>query len=392
MASMPFRSETDRAQAAPARAHACPDGIAAGRWHETIDAGFTKQWQALSAAASEPNPFYDQWLLRPALEAFDPTGSVQLVQFYADGELCGLIPLKMFGSYYGYPIPHLRGWLHDNAFCGLPLVKAGHERSFWTALLDWASATCNTPLFLHLCHVPQDCALYHALHGVVSDKAYSASIVLNEDRAILKSELGPDAYFEGSMSGKKRKELRRQERRLSELGGLHFDRCTADDRLHDWIEDFLALEKAGWKGREGSALASDRATAGFFRESLKSAAQEGTLERLSLALDGRPIAMLANFLVPPAAFSFKTAFDEDFARFSPGVLLQRHNLAILDRPDIDWTDSCAAADHPMIERIWREKRTILRVNIGIGGRIRQAVFNRMTRSENGAKMMGSADG
>jgi len=81
--------------------------------------------------------------------------------------------------------------------------------------------------------------------------------------------------------------------------------------------------------------------------------------------------MLANFVAPPGVFSFKTAYDEDYARFSPGVLLQRENLDLLARADIDWCDSCASEGHPMIERIWREKRTILRVSIGIGGMLRR---------------------
>ena len=84
------------------------------------------------------------------------------------------------------------------------------------------------------------------------------------------------------------------------------------------------------------------------------AADAGKLDMRALDLGGRPLAMLVNFLCPPGGFSFKTAFDEDYARFSPGVLLQRENLALLDRSGIDWTDSCAAADHPMIERIWRD--------------------------------------
>ena len=77
--------------------------------------------------------------------------------------------------------------------------------------------------------------------------------------------------------------------------------------------------------------------------------------------------MLANFLTAPGAFSYKTAFDEDYARFSPGVLLQRENLALLERDGIDWVDSCAAQDHPMIDHFWRERRVIQRRSIGIAG-------------------------
>ena len=118
--------------------------------------------------------------------------------------------------------------------------------------------------------------------------------------------------------------------------------------------------------------AQREATEALFRQSLEGAAAHGRLERLSLTLDGRPIAMLANFITAPGAFSYKTAYDEAYARFSPGVLLQCENLLMLDRADIAWTDSCAAQGHPMIDHIWRERRTIGRLSIAIGGAARRA--------------------
>ena len=93
--------------------------------------------------------------------------------------------------------------------------------------------------------------------------------------------------------------------------------------------------------------------------------------------------MLVNFLTPPHAFSFKTAYDERFARYSPGVLLQRENLSIASREGIAWADSCAAPDHPMIDRIWREKREIARISIAIGGRARRAAAALLFRGETG---------
>jgi hypothetical protein len=91
--------------------------------------------------------------------------------------------------------------------------------------------------------------------------------------------------------------------------------------------------------------------------------------------------MLANFLTAPGAFSFKTAFDERYARFSPGVLLQLENLAMLEREDIAWCDSCAAADHPMIDSLWMERRSIGRISIAIGGTTRRAAFERLVAME-----------
>ena len=93
----------------------------------------------------------------------------------------------------------------------------------------------------------------------------------------------------------------------------------------------------------------------------------GRLDFLRLDLDGRAIAMLVNFLAPPGSFSFKIAFDEDFARFSPGVLIQLENLQILARGDIDWMDSCAAEHHPMIDSLWGERRSVVRVTVRLAG-------------------------
>ena len=88
----------------------------------------------------------------------------------------------------------------------------------------------------------------------------------------------------------------------------------------------------------------------------------------ALDLDGRPLAMLVNFLCPPGGFSFKTAFDEGYARFSPGVLLQQANLDLLDHPRIMWVDSCAAPGHPMIDSVWRERRALVGRHRALGRR------------------------
>lgn len=350
-------------------------------WRDCEDAPTLAEWSELAQSASEPNPFCESWNLLPALGGFVRAGEVELAVLRVDGELCGLMPLARSACYYGYPIPHIGNWSHDNLFVGSPLVRRGCEALFWRELLAWADRHPRGALFLHLDRLAEDGPLFGTLARIAADERREWAVVQREERALLQSDMAPEAYFEAAMSGKKRKELRRQHKRLSEEGTLHFERQADAEGLDGWIEQFLALEAAGWKGRNHSALADDPRTRTWFAQTLRGAATHGRLERLRLSLDGAPIAMLANFIAPPAAFSFKTAFDERFARFSPGVLLQRENLDLLARGDIDWCDSCAAADHPMIERIWREKRAMVRVNLAIGGRLRRTLFRQMLRAE-----------
>ncbi|GGD98793.1 hypothetical protein GCM10011515_18310 [Tsuneonella deserti] len=359
--------------------------FAAVSWRAFAD---REGWDMLAALAAEPNPFAERWCLEAGLAALDPDGGVQLATLREEGRLVGLLPLARCRRYEQYPFPHLTGWLHANAFCGAPLVAAGHEHAFWRDLLAWADTHSGVALFLHLDGLPADGPLYAALRDVCAVERRPGAVVHRIDRALLASDLSPQDYFDASMSGKKRKELRRQHARLAELGDLAFERRTDDEGLAQWTDAFLALERAGWKGKLGSALACDPAKATFFRNALGGAAEHGRLERLSLTLDGAPVAMLANFITPPGAYSFKTAYDERLAKFSPGVLLQRENLDMLAREDIAWCDSCAAADHPMIERIWREKRRIVRVSVAIGGPLRRAIASIIFRAETGAPLEG----
>ena len=89
----------------------------------------------------------------------------------------------------------------------------------------------------------------------------------------------------------------------------------------------------------------------------------------------------SSWISTPGSFSFKTVFDEDYARFSPGVLIQLENLKILDDPRIAWMDSCAAEDHPMIDSLWTERRAIVRVSVPLKGLRRRAIYALCTTLE-----------
>ncbi|MFC0203012.1 GNAT family N-acetyltransferase [Novosphingobium soli] len=338
-------------------------------------------WDDLARRAAEPNPFFESWYLLPSLEHLAGTGRVAVLRFEHEGRLAGLLPLVRAGRYYRWPLPHLSSWLHSNCFCGVPLVAQGAQEPFWQAVLQWADAAAGTALFLHMRGMVLNGPVCAALRQVAAGQARQVEVVQCEQRAMLASPLSPAAYLEASLSGRKRKELRRQAARLAEEGALSFERRHDAADVAAWCEAFLALEAKGWKGRAGSALASDAGTARLFRASLEEAAARGRLERLALTLDGRPIAMLATFLAAPGAYSYKTAFDEAYARFSPGVLLQRENLSILESDDIAWSDSCASADHPMIDHLWRERRSLGRLSIAIGGRLRRGAFRRLVGAE-----------
>ena len=346
-----------------------------------LDDAFISAWHRLADHASEPNVFHAPEFLRPAIEHCDTFDRARLLALYVEGQLCGVMPIANERFYGRWPVPHSQNWRHPNCFLGTPLVRPGHETAFWQALLAHLDLRPGAGLFLHLHGIATDGPVYAALEQICEQQKRACAIVLAEERAMLATKLAGPAYYEQVVRKKKRKELARLRNRLAELGTIETVQGCEAAGLDAWLDEFLALEQGGWKGRNGSALADMPETRDLFQASTRAAYQAGKLHVIAMRLDGRAIAMLVNFLNPPGGFSFKTTFAEDFARFSPGVLLQIDNLDILSQHGLDWMDSCAAEGHPMIDSLWAQRRHVARVSVALKGYGRPALFGLFRQGE-----------
>lgn len=376
--------DTKRPVAPAAAAPRC--AIAAVTWRDL--ASEADAWDQLTAQASEPNPFFESWYLLPSLEAYDPSGEQGVLRFEHEGRLAGLLPIARSSKYYGKPLPHMVNWLHDNAFLGTPLVAAGREVEFWHAVLGWADRHAGAALFLHLARMGLGGPMFAGLEAVLASQGRKGWTVQRDERAVLASPLDAQGYRASVLSANKRKGLNRRMNRLTELGEVRFVWQDDDTEIESWCDQFLALEISGWKGKAGSAMAQHAAKRAVFAQSLASAARRGKLLRLALHLDGKPVGMLSTFLSPPGAFGFKTAFDERYASHAPGVLIENEFLSVLDQKRFDWCDSCAAPDSEVMNGLWRERRSIGKVSIAIGGPLRRQFFGQLVRHERGKTAIG----
>lgn len=87
---------------------------------------------------------------------------------------------------------------------------------------------------------------------------------------------------------------------------------------------------------------------------------------LGLFLDDQPLALKCNFLAGDGGFAFKIAFDERYAGFSPGFLLEIENVRRLHQRRLCWMDSCAEAQHAMVNRLWPDRRSMATVLFATG--------------------------
>jgi CelD/BcsL family acetyltransferase involved in cellulose biosynthesis len=345
-------------------------------------------WQQLAMDAAEPNPFAEADFLLASVQHIASDNPVTLLIVRetqaADARLLGVLPLTQNRQYGRLPLTHVTNWQHANAFLGGPLIRAGAEAHFWQAALIAIDSWDQASGLLHLTGLPADGPVHQGLQKAAAALRRPCDIVHNEDRAaLIPAAHSPESYWQATVRGKKRKELRRQAARLRELGAVaRIHGLPAGQGVGHWIADFIALEQSGWKGAAGSALGGNAGKAAFFAHVVQTYWDMGRADLRSITLDGRPIAMLVHFFAGDMAFSFKTAFDESLARFSPGVLIQQDNLALITRPGLAMIDSCAAPNHPMINSLWMERRRMVRMSIPLGGTANRLRFSLVRILEN----------
>jgi CelD/BcsL family acetyltransferase involved in cellulose biosynthesis len=311
-------------------------------------------------------------MLRPAVAAFAQGVALRFILIYAEhaGEpplLCGFLPFEWVGRYNRLPLARLRLWRHKHCYLGTPLLRRGHARECLAAFLDWMrTGPCRASL-VEWGLVTADGAFHEALAGALEDTGRRSFISRKATRALLRPRADGEAFLTAALPAKSRREFRRLERRLAESGGLRYTAPGSDAETERWIQDFLSLEARGWKGRRGSAFDCNDANRSFFLSIAREAARRGRLMMLGLHVGDRPVALKCNFLAGRGSFAFKIAYDESYARFSPGTLLELENIRRFHaRSELQWMDSCADPEHFMVNRLWLDRRAVMTMTTATG--------------------------
>jgi len=337
---------------------------------------YVEEWEVLATNAVEPNPFYEPWMLIPALRCLAGGRDVRVVlifEFIAGRRtLCGVFPIERFVRYKGLPVTGFRLWQH--LFCGLctPLVRRDRTSQCLDRFIDWlTSSECS---LMEFNFVAGDGPFLQLLANCFQKRGIQSLKSEAFVRACFRPRDDADAYLRAAVSQPHRKDLRRKTRRLAEIGHLEFETLESDGDLNRWIDEFLALEGRGWKG-DGGAFACNELDAQYFREIVVGAFEQGKLMMLALRLDKKAIAMKCNFMTPPGSFAFRIAFDESYSAYSPGVLLELENIRLLHADEnVAWMDSCAIPDHQMIDRLWPDRRGIVSLLVPTGKRSGELVI------------------
>lgn len=160
--------------------------------------------------------------------------------------------------------------------------------------------------------------------------------------------------FEAERSTKFLRDLRRRSRRLHEQGKVEFEAADGRSGLEQLLDDGFAVEAAGWKGSDGTAIVSSPKTERFYRRLAEWAAARGWLRLWFLRLDGRALAFVYALVHDGVHYSLKVGFDPELKAYAPGRLLHQKILRDAFAEPLRRFDFLGADDGWKLE--WTEDR------------------------------------
>ena len=337
-------------------------------------------WNDLVARAVEPNVLHGPDFLVPALEAFAPDARL-LVAHRGEGAGRRLVAVMAIHlPRLGFGLTGRLPTIFANEFgpLGTPLVDADRPEEILAALL---AAVARHHVGLVLPHLPLDGPFAAALDRTLAETGHRDFVVESHTRACLRGSADGAHFLEDHLSRKRRREWRRQWRRLSETGPIRATVARGAEARAAFA-DFVVLEASGWKGRRHTALVQTPAVLRFAERVVEGLAESGRIVIDRIDRGGQPLAMLVSFGAEGQWVSWKTAYDEAFATFSPGAqVLLRATTRLLDEGELVEADSLAVEDHPLMNPVWPERRRIGTLVVGFPAPLRLPLRLRLAASE-----------
>lgn len=324
----------------------------------------------LSNRVMEPNVFFSGRMLAPAMPRVEDR-QVQLALIRDQTEQTSrmrlLMPFSIEKPGFAVGASILRVWANPFGPLGTPLVDAEDAAETLDNLLEaLADRRVRLPKVLVMPDLRLNGRFAQLMRAVAVARNLPLTVTSPYQRPTLESNLDGEAYLRQAVSPHHVREMRRLWRNMAKTGTLTYEVARQPADIRRRTEEFLALEAKGWKGRKRSALISDRYRAAFAREAIGNLAEADGVRIHTLDWNGRAIASLVVFIMAGEAYTWKTAYDEDFARFSPGkLLMMKVTDWHLEDANILRTDSCAVPDHPIMSRLWTEREEMGTLVIGL---------------------------
>lgn len=242
---------------------------------------------------------------------------------------------------------------YDYAFLSSPVLDPAFAEAVMREFLGAVERAPALPNVINLASFNAESPAFGALRKAIAANRHEHLTLSENMRPVVTREFGV------KRSGSTRKKLRQDWNRLTALGAVEVVNDRTPGLVEQAFETFLALEAGGWKGEGGTALLCDPLDAAFVRRLVKELAQSGDASVALLRIDGRAVAAQVLMYCGTTAYTWKTAFDADYAKYSPGALLiDKVTEELFAGPLIETIDSCSV-ENGFMAQLWAGRRAMV---------------------------------
>ncbi len=334
-----------------------------------LDAADIDAWRALAGRAVQPNPLFEPECLVPAADHLSNGRRILVASAQEAGRWYGCFAVQVEASWRAVRRPVLVTQVRRMQYSGVPLLDPQRPEEAMTVMLR----TLRSP------GLPGITVLDWLDDGPVADQLVRSAHQLGMARRPYHRWERPvlrEVHDAGLRQRHSRKWARNQERMGRRMGEELGGEPELRDRSGDpaAVDLLLGLEAAGYKRRSGVAAATQPGETAWFRQMCDRFRSEGRLHVYTLGVGVRTVAVILLVRGAGGLFALKTTYDEELARYSPGIQL---HLALSDHvraaTDAGWIDTCTYEGNDPLLRLYPDRQGVSSTVLATGGLADRAV-------------------
>ncbi len=307
---------------------------------------YADDWDRLNLRLSAGHPMLSALFVSNLLRRFGD-GRQQLLVHRRDGECVALCVVQPQNT------ATWQSFLPSQTQLGPTLIAPAVAIEDAFSALPWRVQTLDL-----LCHDQRLCPGLLSGARAPLQLPHAATINVDINRPF-------DAYWHGRPK-KLQQNIRRYENRAKSLGvALRMNVLRGETEVLAGVQRFAELEGLGWKGKEGTALASTPQQLQFYAALMGQFAAQGQAQVFELWGHDRLLASRLAITTASTLVMLKTTFDETQRELASGRLLLHQSLAHLfevrpdttvafctnaDKDQLDWADRQRTVQHVTVFR------------------------------------------
>ncbi|MCF8477700.1 MAG: GNAT family N-acetyltransferase [Pseudolabrys sp.] len=323
-------------------------------------------WEKLCARAIEDNVYFTPRYTRALIDNIESNRSLRFAVVWQGAELVALMPFTRSKVELSFLGTAARAWQTEYSTSCVPLLDRTRATQAADGLVKLLTAINQGEWIISA--VNTNGAACNALMTSLANENRPWRISNGFERATLKPGDSFDGHMQKYLSSKRRRELKRNRRRLEKIGEIQHESHYSGAGLTRAVEAFLDIEASGWKGQRGTALKCRPETRQFAFDAFTGGASDSICRADALTLDGTPIAVSLTVLAGGTGFTVKCAYDEAYRSYSPGLLLEIDVIrSFLTERWADRLDAATSGAH-VIDSLWPGRTKVADLNFTLASR------------------------